>query len=130
MTTVPLRKLVTPYLRLTIAASLACAALSGLPASAFAAAAHAAGPVSPAAAIARPQRSHAERMRDVYRHPEQTLRFFGLTDRLTVIEIAPGGGWYTEILAPYLRTAGKLYEAPYVNPDAQDAAREAPYLAR
>jgi predicted methyltransferase len=130
MTPAPLRKFVSPYLRLTIAASLTCAVLSGLPAAATAAAAHAAGPVSLAAAIAGPQRSDAERMRDVYRHPEQTLRFFGLTDRQTVIEIAPGGGWYTEILAPYLRTVGKLYEAPYVSPDAEEADHEAPSLAR
>jgi predicted methyltransferase len=93
-----------------------CAVLSSAPRAAYAAA-HTAGPVSLAAAIAGPQRSDAERMRDVYRHPEQTLRFFG-------------AGWYTEILAPYLRTDGKLYEAPYVSPDAQDADREAPWLAR
>ncbi|MFC0693424.1 class I SAM-dependent methyltransferase [Paraburkholderia humisilvae] len=92
--------------------------------------ARAADTASLAAAIAGPQRSDANRARDVYRHPEQTLRFFGLTDRQTVIEIAPGAGWYTEILAPYLRAHGKLYEAPYITPDTALAARLAPMLDR
>jgi predicted methyltransferase len=92
--------------------------------------ARAADSVSLAAAIAGPQRSDAERARDVYRHPEQTLRFFGLTDRQTVIEIAPGAGWYTEILAPYLRVQGKLYEAPYITPDPAVAAHLAPMVDR
>ena len=64
-----------------------------------------------AAAIDGPQRSAANRARDAARHPAETLRFFGLTPGQTVIEIAPGGGWYTEILAPYLRDGGKFYAA-------------------
>ncbi|HEY3595964.1 MAG TPA: methyltransferase [Paraburkholderia sp.] len=96
----------------------------------LASAAFASDTVSLAAAISGPQRSDAERARDVYRHPEQTLRFFGLTDQQTVIEIAPGGGWYTEILAPYLREHGKLYEVPYLSPDPAEMAREAPFVKR
>jgi predicted methyltransferase len=51
--------------------------------------------------------------RDVYRHPKETLLFFGLKPGMTVVEIWPGGGWYTEILAPVLRDKGKLYEASF-----------------
>jgi predicted methyltransferase len=57
------------------------------------------------------QRSAKHRARDRYRHPVQTLEFFGLRPDMTVVEIAPDGGWYTEILAPYLKAQGKLYEA-------------------
>ncbi|CAN5913764.1 class I SAM-dependent methyltransferase [soil metagenome] len=73
-----------------------------------------------AAVIAGPQRSAANRARDPARHPAETLRFFGLAPRQTVIEIAPGGGWYTEILAPYLRDGGTFYAAyePAENPQA------------
>lgn len=66
-----------------------------------------------AEAIAGPQRSAANRARDGARHPFETLRFFGLAPNQTVVEIAPGGGWYTEILAPYLRERGRLYAAHY-----------------
>ena len=45
------------------------------------------------------------------RHPYETLRFFGITPTQTVVELSPGGGWYTEILAPYLRERGQLIEA-------------------
>lgn len=50
--------------------------------------------------------------RDVYRHPGETLAFFGLKPTMTVVEIWPGGGWYTEILAPYLK-GGKFYAAHF-----------------
>ncbi len=64
-------------------------------------------------ALAGPQRSAANQARDVYRHPRETLLFFGLRPDQAVIEIAPGGGWYTEILAPVLRERGRLYAAHY-----------------
>jgi len=58
--------------------------------------------------------------RDEYRHPQATLDFFEIKPDMTVVEIWPGGsGWYTEILAPYLRDAGTLYTA-HVNPKAGD----------
>ena len=76
------------------------------------------------AAISGPQRSDRNRARDVYRHPKETLQFFGVTSSQTVLEIAPGGGWYTEILAPYLHDHGKLYEAQYDSPDATSLAEE------
>jgi predicted methyltransferase len=61
-----------------------------------------------AAALAGPQRSQQNRARDVYRHPAQTLAFFGLTPSSQVIELWPGGGWYSEVLAPVLRERGSL----------------------
>src|SRR5690349_12189507 len=55
------------------------------------------------AAIAGPQRSAENRARDQYRHPLETLLFFGLKKDQTVVELWPGGGgWFTEILAPTL----------------------------
>ncbi|BBA32376.1 uncharacterized protein sS8_0408 [Methylocaldum marinum] len=54
-------------------------------------------------------RDPANRERDKYRHPKETLQFFGLRPDMTVVEISPGRGWYTEILAPVLRDRGKLY---------------------
>lgn len=56
-------------------------------------------------------RSAANKARDRYRHPTQTLEFFGLRPDMTVIELDPGGGWYTEILAPVLHAHGHLIEA-------------------
>lgn len=46
--------------------------------------------------------------RDAARHPQETLEFFGIQPDMTVVELWPGGGWYTEILAPYLRDKGTL----------------------
>ena len=63
------------------------------------------------AALAGPHRSAENRARDVYRHPAETLAFFGLEPTMTVIEIWPGGGWYTEVLAPTLRGQGRLIAA-------------------
>ena len=56
-------------------------------------------------------RSEANKARDQYRHPIQTLEFFGIKPDMTVIELAPGGGWYTEILAPFLYANGHLIDA-------------------
>lgn len=66
------------------------------------------------------QRSAANRARNEYRHPVQTLGWFGISPDMTVLEVWPGGGWYTEILAPYLRADGKYYAAGFVV-DAADA---------
>jgi predicted methyltransferase len=66
-----------------------------------------------AQAVASEHRSAANKMRDEYRHPQQTLEFFGFKSTMTVVEITPGGGWYTEILAPALKGKGKLIGAHY-----------------
>ena len=56
----------------------------------------------------------ASAVRDVYRNPQATLEFFGLKENMTVVEIWPGGkGWYTEILAPYLKDKGVFYAAHF-----------------
>jgi predicted methyltransferase len=61
-----------------------------------------------ASALAGPHRSEKNRARDVYRHPAETLAFFGLSTQSHVIELWPGGGWYSEVLAPVLRDNGSL----------------------
>ena len=58
------------------------------------------------AAIASTERSPANVARDPARHPYETLTFFGIKPTMTVVELAPGGGWYTEVLAPYLASGG------------------------
>jgi predicted methyltransferase len=66
------------------------------------------------AVLAGPQRSDANGARDAYRHPRETLEFFGIRDTQTVLEVWPGGGgWYTEVLAPLLRERGRYIAASY-----------------
>lgn len=62
-----------------------------------------------AAAVANPARSAANRARDQYRNPAATLAFFGVRPRSTVVELFPGGGWYSEIVAPYVLNGGGTY---------------------
>lgn len=62
-------------------------------------------------AVAAPSRTPANLARDAYRHPVETLGFFGVTPAKTVVEIWPGGGWYTEILAPLVKGNGTYYAA-------------------
>ena len=69
------------------------------------------------AVLAGPHRSDAHRARDAHRHPAETLAFFGVQPSDTVLEVWPGGGWYTEVLAPYLREEGTLIAGGY---DASD----------
>jgi predicted methyltransferase len=62
--------------------------------------------------LAGEHRSAENRARDVWRHPVETLLFFGIKPGMTVVEVWPGtGGWYTEILAPLLAGRGRLYAA-------------------
>mgnify|MGYP000576585836 CR=1 FL=1 len=66
------------------------------------------------AAVAGAWRTSLDRRRDVWRHPVESLRFWGLAPGQTVVEFWPGTGWYTEILAPFLaETGGKLYAASF-----------------
>jgi predicted methyltransferase len=76
-------------------------------------------------AIAGAQRSAANRARDPYRHPKETLAFFGVTKDKHVIELWPGGGWYTEVLAPFLRDSGKL-GVTVMDPDFEKKLAAAP----
>ena len=56
-----------------------------------------------------PHRTPAYVARDIYRHPAETIAFFDVQASMSVGEIWPGGGWYSEILAPYLRDTGQYY---------------------
>lgn len=66
------------------------------------------------------QRSAANKARDRYRHPVETLAFFGIRPNMTVVELWPFGGWYTEIIAPYLKGTGTYYAAAQ-DPGSNDA---------
>ena len=71
------------------------------------------------AALAADIRTEAETARDANRMPLETLQFFGLKDDMQVLELVPGGGWYTKVLAPVLAENGRLA----VSIGAQGAAR-------
>ena len=75
------------------------------------------------AAIAAPTRTPANVARDRYRNPYETLRFFDVRADETVVEIWPGGGWYTEILAPYVLQGGGTYYAAAMNDNQLAAVR-------
>ena len=96
----------------SVAAALALA-MAAVAAPAFA------GPFD--AALAGAHRSDADKARDPYRHPAQTLEFFGVVPGKTVVEISPGGGWYTDVIAPGLKESG-VYYAALGNPEASEAA--------
>jgi len=74
-------------------------------------AAHADLQTAVTAAMQSPNRTEAEKARDENRLPLETLTFFGLKENMRVLELVPGGGWYTKILAPVLKDKGKLYVA-------------------
>jgi predicted methyltransferase len=67
-------------------------------------------------------RAPEHRARDIYRHPKETLEFFGIRQDMTVVEVWPGAGWYTEILAPLLKDRGQLYSA-LLDPAAGEYAK-------
>jgi predicted methyltransferase len=66
--------------------------------------------------LADPHRPQSDRARDVYRHPKDTLLFFGIRPEMTVLEIWPEPGWYTDVIAPLVRDNGKYYAA-VIEPD-------------
>jgi predicted methyltransferase len=115
------RSLMLPRLRFALLAALAaqlaaCASTPVAPPAPMAAPAPPPRDTITAAAIERvlagEHRSTAHRARDLYRHPLDTLLFFGIKPGMTVAETWPGpDGWYTEILAPLLSDGGKLYVA-------------------
>ena len=100
--------------RLILALALGAAALAGCGPTASherAAAADLHADTAIFAALNAPTRTPANLARDRYRHPRETLGFFGVRPDQSVVEIWPGGGWYTEILAPLLATRGTYYAA-------------------
>jgi predicted methyltransferase len=71
-------------------------------------------------AVANENRSSEQRIRDEYRNPQQTLRFFDVQADMAVAEISPGGGWYGNILASLLQKKGTYYAAHfYVDKDSK-----------
>ncbi len=97
---------------LAVAALAACISPVEAPrAAAQAPAAASVGDPQLASAIANAKRQEAHRVRDIHRHPAETLGFFGVKPNMTVIEIAPGSGYYAEILSPYLKSGGGRYIA-------------------
>nr|WP_321439429.1 hypothetical protein [uncultured Hyphomonas sp.] len=74
------------------------------------------------AAIASDLRSPEEKARDEWRHPKETLEFLGIEPDDTVVEIWPGGGWYTNILAPWLASGGGKLVAVLFSPEGIDDA--------
>ena len=77
-----------------------------------------------AKAIASPTRTPAMVERDKYRHPQEVLEFAGIKPSSTVVEIAPGGGYWTEILAPYLKDKGTYYIAMTPRTASERAAKQ------
>jgi predicted methyltransferase len=75
-------------------------------------------------AVAAPHRSAANKARDKYRHPVQTLDFFGVKPSDTVVEVYPGGGWYTEILTPYVAESGTLIVAAPLGKGTENIAKK------
>lgn len=112
---------------LSACASTSDADRQAAPAAAPAAVAQPAPPAEPTAqertedaleqAVGGSWRSRENTARDAYRNPVQTLTYFGVEPQHTVIEITPGAGWYSEVLAPYLREQGQ-YIAAVVDPMA------------
>ena len=73
--------------------------------------------------IAGDHRSVENKARDKYRNPLETLTFFGIRPDMTVVEIYPGQGWYTEILAPFLKGSGTLYAAEHPGDPSYEAVQ-------
>ncbi|ALL13822.1 class I SAM-dependent methyltransferase [Caulobacter henricii] len=79
------------------------------------------------AAVAAPQRPAADVARDGARHPYESLSFWGVKPRQTIIEVSPGNGYWTEILAPYAKATGGVYiagVADLANPKLSEGARK------
>jgi predicted methyltransferase len=114
---------------LLIAVLVAVSACSKQEPAAQAPAAQTAAPTQDAlvASVNSETRSAEDRARDQYRHPQEALAFWGLQPGMTILEVQPGGGWWTEILAPNAHaTGGKYYAtaADLDNPELSEGARK------
>ena len=83
-----------------------------------------------AGAVGSPQRTPAHVARDSARHPVEELTFFGITPAMTVVELWPGGGYWTDILGPYLAAHGHYYIALPVPGNAEEDAGVKRFHAR
>jgi predicted methyltransferase len=77
------------------------------------------------AAVDGAWRSSDDRSRDMYRHPVQALEFWGLQPGMTILEVQPGGGWWTEILAPYAYATGGSFSATAPDLDNPELSEQA-----
>jgi predicted methyltransferase len=105
------------------AATIAMAALATFAVAGFAASSHQAIEDTVAGSWRKPE----SKERDIFRHPVSALEFWGLKPGMTVLEVQPGGGWWTEILAPYVRaTKGEFYAtaADLADPGLSENARK------
>lgn len=111
---------------ITALSSLAAVAQDA-PAPAAAAPAAAVTEESPlAAVIAGSWRADSEKARDAFRHPAESLEFWGLKPGMSILEVQPGEGWWTQILAPYAVRTGGRYTATasdILNPALSQGAR-------
>ncbi len=109
----------TPLLARTAISALACFAACGAALAAAPPATDSATLATLDKVLAGDHRSAENRARDAWRHPKETLAFFGFRQDMAVMEIWPGGGgWYTEVLAPALREHGR-YIAADRNPNSE-----------
>src|ERR1700681_1546090 len=81
-------------------------------------------------AVASPARSPTAVARDVARHPVEELSFFGLAPTMTVVELWPGGGYWTDILGPYLAAKGHYYIALPPQGNAEEDSLAAKWRTR
>jgi predicted methyltransferase len=102
-----IRHSLTNLLSRVAACALLCAPLCAI----NALAAETPAPVTLDSVMAGEHRSETNRARDAYRHPKETLSFFGVKPDSVVVETFPGAGWYTELLAPLLRERGRYVAA-------------------
>src|ERR1700722_18296972 len=117
----------TMQTRRSVAAALGLAIPSLALASAIAAPAFAGDDTTLRDVIENGPRSAADKARDVWRHPYESLTFWGLKPGMTVIDVAPGSGWWTDILSPYLARTGGHYiaaSADLTDPKTSDGARK------
>ncbi|HEY2677327.1 MAG TPA: hypothetical protein VGI65_10175 [Steroidobacteraceae bacterium] len=112
-----------PRIRLSLLAAVVVAA-------GMMSAANAAVDAALATAVASPARSANAVARDKVRHPVEELTFFGLSPAMTVVELWPGGGYWTDILGPYLAKAGRYYVALPAPGNAEEDAGVARFKER
>jgi predicted methyltransferase len=129
------RSLALPAISLVFVAALGACPSAESPQPASPTAAMTSGPATAKlhAAILGTARTERERDRDGQRHPEETLAFFGLRDDMRVVELWPGGGYYTAILAPVLAAKGQLtvtHFDPKGDPKSEDTEEAQAILGR
>ena len=123
--------MLTAHRSFATAAVLASALLAGCATSPASSSANGADRAALQAAVDATQRSAADRNRDVHRHPVESLAFLEVKPTDTVIEISPSAGWYSDILAPYLRDGGTYVAATgAAAPDSAGGKRNAALQAK